>query len=83
MDIQMPEVDGYEATRSLREHGYKGPIVALTAHAMTEDRARTREAGCDDHLTKPLNAEEFLITAERWVKKAPIAPDEQVVYRRR
>ncbi len=62
MDIQMPEMDGYEATRALREAGFKKPIVALTAHAMPEERARTLAAGCDGHLTKPLNRTELIET---------------------
>ncbi len=65
MDIQMPEMDGYEATRALREAGFKKPIVALTAHAMPEERARTLAAGCSAHLTKPLNQAELIETIER------------------
>ncbi len=64
MDIQMPEMDGYEATRALREAGFKKPIVALTAHAMAEECARSFAAGCDRHLTKPLNQTELIETIE-------------------
>jgi signal transduction histidine kinase/CheY-like chemotaxis protein len=59
MDIQMPVMDGVEATRLLRAAGYARPILALTANVMKSDVARYREAGCDDVLAKPVNREAF------------------------
>jgi two-component system, sensor histidine kinase len=60
MDIQMPIMDGYTATKTLRAAGYKKPIIALTANAMKEDRQRSLESGCHDYLTKPINSTRLL-----------------------
>jgi CheY-like chemotaxis protein len=61
-------MDGYEATRRLRKAGYAGPILALTAHAMKEDRQKCRDAGCDDHIAKPVKRDRFLEMIARYIQ---------------
>ncbi|MDQ3230516.1 MAG: response regulator, partial [Pseudobdellovibrionaceae bacterium] len=62
MDIQMPKMDGYQAKEVLDRRGYKQPIIALTAHAMTDERLKTKTAGFAGHLTKPIVSSELLNT---------------------
>jgi PAS domain S-box-containing protein len=67
MDMQMPVLDGMQATRRLRAQGYRGPIVALTANAMQDDIRRCEEAGCDGFLTKPIDRARFSATVARYL----------------
>jgi CheY-like chemotaxis protein/anti-sigma regulatory factor (Ser/Thr protein kinase) len=70
MDVQMPGLDGLEATRRLRAQGYKKPIIALTAHALPEEVEKSLKAGCDSHVTKPISRVN-LIRAIEIAKNAP------------
>lgn len=77
MDIQMPVLDGLEATRTIRALGgfaARIPIVAMTAHAMADDRDASLQAGMNDHITKPLNPDQLLLTLITWISPRPQVP---------
>ena len=67
MDMRMPVMDGYKATGRLRENGYKGPIMALTANTMSGDREVCLAVGCNDFLAKPVNIDELLKTVPKYL----------------
>ena len=68
MDMQMPNMNGYEATGMLRKQGNKTPIVALTANAMKGDDEKCYKAGCDGYLTKPVNRNELCMIFKKYLK---------------
>ncbi len=74
MDMQMPELDGYAATQALRDGGYTRPIIALSAHAMHEDRERCFTAGCNAFAPKPIDRQQLLELLAQYLAK-PLPSD--------
>ena len=68
MDMSLPVIDGYEATRRIRANGHTMPIIGLSAHAMAGDAERAIAAGCNDYLTKPLNESLLFEKLDRFLK---------------
>ena len=78
LDIQMPELDGFEVVRRIREHAHLAslPVVAVTAHAFQEERDRARDEGMNDFVTKPFDAGTLYAVLERWTRINPWVPIE-------
>lgn len=68
MDLQMPDMNGYEATKLIKQKFPNLPIVAQTAFAMSDDRDKAINAGCDDYLAKPIKSKDLLYIAEKFLK---------------
>ena len=71
MDLQMPEMDGWTATRLIKENAKTSsiPLLALTAHALPGDRQRAMDSGCDEYITKPMDLIELVETVDRWLTR--------------
>jgi CheY-like chemotaxis protein len=74
MDIKMPEMDGLTAARKIREISNSVPIIAQTAYAMSEDKNKCLNAGCNDYLTKPINHKLLLTTIDKFLSKSGAVP---------
>ncbi len=75
MDLQMPVMDGFEASRAIRAEGYSLPIISLTADAMTEVLEKCRDAGIDDNITKPIEINQFYATLYKWLPEEKRLPE--------
>jgi CheY-like chemotaxis protein len=81
MDCQMPVMDGYTATREIRRQSSFAdlPVIAMTANAMAGDREVALDAGMNDHITKPVNVDQMLLTMAKWIRPAPLPLDATTV----
>ena len=69
MDIQMPEMDGYEATRTIKSIRPEVPVIAQTAYFVKEEREKMKQAGCDEYISKPIRPKELLELLNKYFRK--------------
>jgi len=69
MDVQLPDMDGLEATRAIKSAHPGMPVIAQTAYTMPEDMERIRNAGCDDHISKPIQFKLLIRKIEKFLAK--------------
>ena len=79
LDIMMPNMDGYEFTRTLRENNNNLPILMISAKQLPSDKYKGFEAGTDDYITKPIDEEEMLFRIKALLRRAKIASDRQII----
>ena len=70
MDIQLPEMDGFEATRIIRSMNSNIPVIAQTAFAMSDDKEKMKQAGFDDYVSKPIDINQLLAIVHRWLTRS-------------
>lgn len=78
-DIMMPEMDGYELVRSLREAKYEIPVLMVTAKDQFEDMQKGFRTGCDDYMVKPINVKELVLRVEALLRRAKISSEKKIV----
>ena len=67
MDIKLPDIDGYGATKAIKEYRKDLPVIAQTANAMPEDKEMSIKAGCDDFIAKPVSQEKLLLLLSKYI----------------
>ena len=73
MDLQMPDMNGFEATKAIKIINPNVPVIAQTAFAMADDREKAIQAGCDDYLSKPIKSNDLLSAVKKtWIKVSSI-----------
>lgn len=69
MDIKLPDINGYDVTKSLKKIRKEVPVIAQTAYALPDDRKRAKEAGCDDYISKPLKRQDLYSLMAKYLSK--------------